>query len=98
MRVIEAENVREAWHLGMKLLLRLGELETSRTGKVRVMSVPVTTIYENPCQRVLLDPYRDANPFFHVMEFLWMIDGRRDAALLNRYVNDFGERFAETDG
>jgi thymidylate synthase len=32
------------------------------------------------------------------MESLWMLAGRGDAAFLNRYVKDFGERFAESDG
>jgi len=32
------------------------------------------------------------------MESIWMVAGRDDAAFLNRFVKDFGERFAEEDG
>jgi thymidylate synthase len=44
---------------------------------------------------VLLDSKRDANPFFHLMEGLWMLAGRDDSAFLDNYVRDFGSRFAE---
>jgi thymidylate synthase len=49
-------------------------------------------------ERVLFCKKRDANPFFHLMEGLWMLAGRKDSAYLNRYVATFGERFGESDG
>lgn len=98
MHVIRASNVREAWYYGIGHLLAEGRRETSRAGDVLVAPTPVTTVYQNPTQRVLIDPQRDANPFFHTIEALWMLAGRQDAALLDRYVGDFGERFAEPDG
>jgi thymidylate synthase len=49
-------------------------------------------------QRVLFDYKRAANPFFHLYESLWMLAGRDDVAALNRFITDFGTRFAEEDG
>ena len=95
MRIIRARNVNGAFNDGMHLLDEWGLDEPSRAGPVKVAPWPVTTIYEIPCERVLLEPKRDANPFFHLMEGLWMLAGRNDAAYLNRYVATFGERFAE---
>lgn len=42
----------------------------------------VITEYTHPTERVLFDPVRDANPFFHFFEALWIIDGRDDVAFL----------------
>jgi hypothetical protein len=39
----------------------------------------------------MLHPWRDANPFFHLIEALWMIAGRDDLKTLTRYVSTFGQ-------
>lgn len=98
MHVISATNVNDAYHQGVTHLRRFGLEEPSRAGLVKVAPTPVTTIYANPRQRVLFDPDRDANPFFHLFEALWLISGRRDATWLDRFVSDFSKRFAEEDG
>jgi thymidylate synthase len=98
MHTIFARNVNDAYHKGLSYLLEAGEREPSRAGPVLVAPSPVTTIYERPGERVLFSPKRDANCFFHLCEGLTMLAGRKDAAILNRYVRDFGERFAEPDG
>lgn len=36
-------------------------------------------------KRVLFNAKRDANPFFHVMESLWMLSGRRDVGFVEYY-------------
>lgn len=46
---------------------------------------PVATVYARPQERVLFCPHRDANPFFHLMESLWILAGREDTAWLKRY-------------
>jgi hypothetical protein len=56
------------------------------------------TVYDCPTERVLFSAERDANPIFHLAEALWMLAGRNDAAFLNQYVRDFGERFAQPNG
>jgi hypothetical protein len=98
VRIINARGVNEAYWLGMDLIRRAGVTGESRAGPVLAIPEPVLTEYSHPRERVLLDPARDANPFFHLFEALHMLAGRDDAAFLNRYVRDFGDRFAETDG
>ena len=55
-------------------------------------------MYRNPRQRVPFNAKRDANPFFHLMESLWMLAGRNDATWLDLFVKDFSSRFAEEGG
>lgn len=95
MIVLEVRNVREALPRGVALLLQGGVREESRAGPVLVYPGPVSTVYSHPCERVLLNPVRDANPFFHLAEALWMLAGRRDSAFLDNFVRDFGSRFAD---
>src|SRR4051812_24359480 len=65
---------------------------------------PVITHYARPLERVLFSPDRDANPFFHFFEALWMLAGRDDveflAALLPRMqeFSDDGVRLAGAYG
>ncbi len=98
MHTIRVRNVAEALPAGLKYLLWEGRREESRAGPVIVAGCPVTTVYERPTERVVFSAVRDANPFFHLAEALWMLAGRNDAAFPNRFVRDFGERFAEPDG
>jgi thymidylate synthase len=98
MYVINGEDVNEMYWRGMNILRTEGRLEDSRNGPVRVMSMPVTSVYHSPKQRVLLDLKRAANPFFHLFESLWMLAGRDDVEALNTYITDFGTRFAEDNG
>lgn len=98
MKIIAARNVNHALSLGLQYLGTEGLPEESRAGPVLVSPVPVVTVYSHPRERVLFSPLRDANPFFHLAESLWMLAGRGDAAFLNRFIANFGQRFAEPDG
>ena len=98
MRVIQGSDVNELFNLGFSHLKRYGVPQKSRAGDVIVCPYPVVSEYVFPYNRVLFDATRDCNPFFHLMESLWMLAGRRDAKFLNHFVKDFGERFAEPDG
>jgi len=98
MIVLKGRNVQELWARGVVLMIQEGVKASSRNGDVLVVPCPVMSVYDYPCERVLLDPSRDANPFFHLFESLWMLAGRDDAAFLNRFVKDFGKRFAEPGG
>jgi hypothetical protein len=75
---LHVENVNQALASGIHWLLDAGVREESRNGPVLVSPEPVTTIYRFPCERVLFSEIRDANPFFHLMEALWMLAGRND--------------------
>lgn len=43
---------------------------------------PVTTQYDCPDECILYSQHRDANPFFHLFEALWILAGRNDVAFL----------------
>ena len=74
MKVIRARNVHEALPEAVRYLALYGVEAESRNGKVLLAPEPVTTVYERPKERVLFWPQRDANPFFHFYEGLWMLD------------------------
>lgn len=98
MNTIYAGDVNEAYEEGMNLLMDMGEWEDSQRGRVLVMPEPVTTVYMRPDKRVLFNARRDANPFFHLVESIWMLAGERNAQFLDRYVKDFSTRFGEGNG
>jgi thymidylate synthase len=83
--LIECRNVNDGFYRGMDLLAELGVPEPSRFGDVLVLPQPVMVRYAEPRERVLFEPVRDANPFFHFMEGLWMLNGQRDVETLKRY-------------
>lgn len=98
MYVIDVDNVNDAYARGVQLLVDHGVKQSSRAGDVLVYPRPVTTVYQSPRRRVLFEPQRDANPFLHLFESLWMLAGRNDARWLDQFVKDFSSRFAEEDG
>ena len=85
MQIISARNVSEALILGLQAVNEEGLLRDSRNGPVKVFEYPVTTVYEKPDERVVFYPDRDANPYFHFMEGLWMISGRNDVEWISRF-------------
>ena len=85
MKVIEVRNVHEALLRGMDLLHVDGLHSESRNGQVYVAKTPVTTVYRKPKERVMFWEERDANPFFHFMEGLWMLAGRKDLRFIEQY-------------
>lgn len=98
MKVICARNVNQAYRKALKDIRNIGLRQNTRAGPVLVAPYPVTTIYEHPTERVLLDTARDANPFFHLFESLWILQGRQDCRWLDKFVSDFSSRFGEENG
>lgn len=90
MKVIEARNVHQALAMGIAHLNLVGIERDSRNGPVLISPNPVTTVYDRPLERVVFWPQRDANPFFHLYEALWMLAGRQDIAPLARYAKNMG--------
>lgn len=88
---IRAKNVNEALARGLTWLLMAGKEYPSRNGGVLAYPEPVITTYLNPTERVLFSPLRDANPFFHLMESLWMLAGRNDLEFPKTFNSRFGE-------
>ena len=98
MYTILAKNVNDAFYQGMSLLQNVGVKGDSRNGPVIQVPTPVVTTYMRPKERVLFCPERDANPFFHFMEGLWMLGGRMDCGFvaqfngrMREYANDVGD-------
>lgn len=85
MKTIKAVNVNDAYYVGILMLKEQGKLQKSQHGDTLEMPEPVSVMYCNPRQRVLFDSVRDANPFLHFFEALWIIRGRDDEAFL-RYL------------
>lgn len=91
MYTILATNPDEALYRGMELLHEIGVREDSRNGAVLVAPTPVTTVYSPLQTRVSRSALRDANPFFHLFESLWMLAGRNDVASVAKYVPRMAE-------
>lgn len=83
--VITVRNVNTALQDGLLWLATAGYVNGSRNGPVLVAPGPVLTAYLRPCERVLFSPLRDANPFFHLYECIWMMAGCNDAASVANY-------------
>ena len=81
----EIINVHDALVRGMDLLHTEDFKNESRNGRVYQARTPVTTVYERSKERVLFWAERDANPFFHFMEGLWMLDGRNDLEFVKHF-------------
>jgi Thymidylate synthase len=86
-----AKDVNQALGLGINYLLRHGTEENSRGGAVLVAPGPVCITYTEPRRRVLFSPTRDANPFFHLFESLWMLAGRNDIAFPCYFNSTYGQ-------
>ncbi len=86
MKVIRCRNVNWALPRGCALLQSAGIPRPSRVGDTLEHPEPVATVYKYPTERVLFSKERDAHPFFHLFEALWMLAGRNDI--------DFPARFA----
>lgn len=97
MITIEARNVNDALWAGGSMLRQMGVQRDSRNGPVLVAPAPVSTVYMNPVERVMLHPGRDANPFFHLVEALWMLAGRNDLATLTEFVKNMAN-FSDDGG
>ena len=101
MHVINARNVNDAYAKGVALLAEPALRVPSRAGPVRMHDEPVCTRYSHPNECVLFDANRDANPFFHLMESLWMLAGRNDVeyvSLFNAGMKQFSDDGATYNG
>lgn len=84
-------NVSEALWLVKQKIEVDGVLVETRNGKAKELLEPCCIVYNNPCERVLFYPERDANPVFHFMESLWMLAGRRDVEWISMFNNGISQ-------
>lgn len=91
MHVLDVLTVNDALPAGLAYLANEGRRANSRNGAVLVAPGPVATVYKRPTGRVLFDPVRDINPFFHLFEALWIIQGRQDVGFLKLFNSKMAE-------
>lgn len=94
MYVIDVDNVNQALPQAISLLQHHGKVVVSRGMETIEMPGPVSTVYRQPTQRVLFDAVRDANPFFHLMESLWIIGGSNRVELPKLFMDSI-DRFSD---
>lgn len=85
MRIVMARNVNSAYQKLMDLVRVEGNLQDTRNGPAMVLPFPLLLGVRVPQERVLFDAPRNANPFFHLMEALWMLAGRRDVEFIQQF-------------
>lgn len=96
VRTITARNVNHALVDGLWYLKAAGIEQPSRNGPVLRAPGPVITHYKRPWERLCMDPKRDANHVFHLMETIWMLAGENDVSWLLPFNSAFGQ-YAEDD-
>lgn len=92
---VSARSAAEAYHEALWQLRVSGKHEPSRNGDVLTIRDIFVLSVQEPRRRVLLCPIRNANPFFHVMEVVWMFAGDDSVewimqfnSRLSKYAND----------
>lgn len=93
-RVLRVRNVNEALPQALRLLHDQGVHAESRGMKTIRLPGPFLTVYSNPLERVLFDPVRNANPFFHMIDALWLLSGSERVELPNAFlgrITDFSD-------
>lgn len=106
MIVINAINVNHALRRGVEMFKRwerAGDEYVVAPRGMRTLEAPepVCTVFIRPTERVLFSGARDANPFFHFFESLWMLAGRNDVefvAMLNKQMAAYSDNGAQLWG
>ena len=87
-------DVNEAYPDLQMLMKSEGVWEETRNGRALVYPSPVIVSHTMPYRRVLFDPVRDANPFFHYMEALWMLSGSQNVdfpAMFAKQIREYSD-------
>lgn len=95
MLVVCIKNVNLALNWGVSTFQQLEQdarnIVAPRGSRTVESPSPVCTLYYQPCERVLMSPVRNANPFFHFFESLWMLAGRNDLSFPQKFNGRFHE-------
>lgn len=91
IRMITTRNTNSAPYDVYPYMVANGIEESSRNGPVLTVPHPVTICYTHPQENVNFCRVRDANPFFHFMEMLWMLEARGDVELIAHYLPRMAE-------
>lgn len=99
MRSFTQRNVNSMLRTVLPKFRSEGVAFPSRNGPVLRMMGPTCLTYTHPLERVCFCPIRDANPFFHLFESMWMLAGRNDVKWISFFnsgmaqYSDNGETF-----
>tara|TARA_R110002049_G_scaffold5014_5_gene34888 strand:+ start:16557 stop:17564 length:1008 start_codon:yes stop_codon:yes gene_type:complete len=85
MQTFSVRGPSEGLFRAVQAIREVGVKKETRNGAVLEFPYPVLIEYKKPVERVLFYPNRDANPFFHLMEGLWMLAGRNDVEFVDYY-------------
>ena len=88
---LKVRDVPEMYTEMMRLMKMRAFVEDSRNGGVLSLREPLTVTVTHPATRINVDPIRRCNPFFHVMEFVWMMSGSNSPM----WISTFNKRFVE---
>lgn len=82
-----------------KVIAKYGVERKTRNGWAKALNHPIMVEFGEPAQRILYDKERRANPFFHMVEAIWMLGGANDVASVVEFnsnmatYSDDGESF-----
>lgn len=85
MHVFEISEPNEGLRTVLRALKSEGLRQDSRNGPVLRFPRPVCLHYTTPQRRLVTSPVRDANPFFHLFETMWMFAGMSEIRPLLTY-------------
>lgn len=85
MYQVIGNTVDEIFALGWNLIHTYGRRQDSRAGPVISLQDVCDTEYLDPAYRVLMLRERDHNPYFALMETIWMMSGSNDLDFVMRY-------------
>jgi hypothetical protein len=91
MLTLTFSDVNEAYCEVQTLKGSFADWEETRNGRALVFNCPVLIEHTCPDRRVLFDPIRDANPFFHYMEAIWMLSGSDGVAFPAKFAKQIAE-------
>lgn len=92
---IEARNVNHALPVAVMIFNtpdRVRRIAPRDPEKVTLeVTGPMVTVFTKPFERVLFSVERDANPFFHFLEALWILSGSEDVEWLANVLPSIAE-------
>ena len=91
--VAEAESPNDMYKDSLEGIIKKGK-DVSHRGMETKEIRPVMLIFEKPQQRFLTCPGRKINPFFQIMESIWILGGRGDVKWISKYLKNI-EKYSD---
>jgi len=91
--IIEADGVNDCYLQTVKSLVQFGDIVVSRGMETKEVR-PVVLILSDPRKRFLTCPGRWINPYFQVMEAIWILSGGSSVEWISYYLKDI-EKYSD---